>query len=114
MTRRLLLPLIVLVAFALPAAALATAVGNATLTVSAPKKHANKESTGSARLKASKAEALQLEVCLQSNKKTIQASCVKVHGTGKSLAATSKEAKGSSLRTWAWADVNGKTSTGVS
>jgi len=114
MTRRLLLPLIVLVAFAMPTAALATAVGNATLTVNAPKKHANKEWTGSAKLKASKAEALQLEVCLQSNKKTIKASCTKAHGTVKTLTATSKAARGSSVRTWAWADVNGKTSTAVS
>ncbi|HYB29387.1 MAG TPA: hypothetical protein VEF89_22440 [Solirubrobacteraceae bacterium] len=114
MTRRMLLPLVVLVALAIPTAALANAVGNATLTVNAPKKHANKEWTGSATLKASKAEALQLEVCLQSNKKTVAASCTKVHGTVKALAATSKEAKGSSLRTWAWADVDGKTSTAVS
>ncbi len=115
MTRRLLLPLIVLVAFAMPAAALATAVGNATLTVKGPKKLANKEWIGSATLKASKAEPLQLEVCLQSKKKkTIDASCITVHGTVRALAATSKRAKGSSLRTWAWADVDGKTSIAVS
>ena len=114
MTRRLFLPVILLVAFAIPAAALANAVGNATLTVHAPKKLANKEWAGSATLKASKAEALQLQVCLQSEKKTIQASCATVRRTVKTLAATSKEAKGSSLRTWAWADVGGKTTTAVS
>jgi len=69
---------------------------------------------GSATLKASKAEALQLQVCLQSKKKTIKGSCITVHGTVKALAATSKKAKGSSLRTWAWADVAGKTTTAVS
>jgi len=114
MTRRLLLPLIVLVAFAIPAAALATVVGNATLTAKAPKKLQNKEWIGSATLKASKAEALQLQVCLQSNKKTIKGSCITVHGTVKALAATSKQAKGSSLRTWAWADVDGTTTAAVS
>jgi hypothetical protein len=116
MTTRLLLPLIVLAlaAFAMPAAALATAVGNATLTVHSPKKLAHKEWTGSATLKASKAEALQLQVCLQSKKKTIKGSCTTVHGTVKALAAASKKAKGSSLRTWAWADVDGKTTTAVS
>jgi hypothetical protein len=114
MTRRLLLPLIVLAAFAMPAAALATAVGNATLAVKGPKKLAKKEWIGAATLKASKAEALQLQVCLQSKKKTIKGSCTTVHGTVKALAATSKKAKGSSLRTWAWADVAGKTTTAVS
>ena len=114
MTRRLLLPLIVLAAVAMPAAALATAVGNATLAVKGPKKLAKKEWIGAATLKASKAEALQLQVCLQSKKKTIKGSCTTVHGTVKALAATSKKAKGSSLRTWAWADVAGKTTTAVS
>jgi hypothetical protein len=114
MTRRLLLPLIVLVAFAIPATALATTVGNATLTTNGPKKLAHKEWTGSAKLKASKAEALRLQVCLQSKKKTIKASWTTVHGTVKTLTTTSKKAKGSSLRTWAWADVDGKTTIAVS
>ncbi len=114
MTRRLFLPLILLVAFAMPATALANTVGNATPTVHGPKKLANKEWTASATLKASKAEALQLQVCLQSKKKTIQASLH--HGAQHRQDSDGDEQRGQGVLAshLGLADVDGKTTTAVS
>jgi len=111
MRRRFLI--ILLVALALPAAALAKSVGNARLTVHSPK-HVGNAWVGSASLVATSSEALQLQVCIQSNKQTIKSSCKYVHGHKAALAATTKKTTGSALRTWAWADVAGHTITLVS
>jgi len=108
MTKKLVIT--VLVALALPAAALATSVGNARLTVRSPK-HVGKYWVGSASLVAPKAEALQLQVCIQSNGKTVKKSCKYVHGNKAALAATTKKTTASAVRTWAWADVAGHTIT---
>jgi hypothetical protein len=111
MTKKLVIT--VLVALALPAAALATSVGNARLTVHSPK-HIGKYWIGSASLVAPKAEALQLQVCIQSNSKTVKSSCTYVHGNKAALAAATKKTQASSVRTWGWADVAGHTITAVS
>jgi len=119
MTKKLVIT--VLVALALPAAALATSVGNARLTVHSPK-HVGKAWVGSASLVAPSAEALKLQVCIQSNTgtttkpswHTIKSSCKYVHGHKAALAATTKKTTGSAVRTWAWADVAGHTTTAVS
>jgi len=111
MTKRLVITL--LVALALPAAALATSVGNAKLTVHSPK-HVGNAWAGSASLVAPSAETLGLQVCIQSNKKTIQSSCKYVHGNKAALSATTKNTTASAVRTWAWAYVAGHTITAVS
>ena len=92
------------------ATALATSVGNARLTVHSPK-HVGKYWVGSASLVAPKAEALQLQVCIQSNGKTVKSSCKYVHGHKAALAATTKKTTASAVRTWAWVDVAGHTIT---
>jgi len=102
-----------LVALALPAAALAKGVGNARLTVHSPK-HVGTAWVGSASLVAPSAEALQLQVCIESNGRTIKSSCSYARGHKAALAATTKKTTGSAVRTWAWADVAGHTTTAVS
>jgi len=111
MTKRLVIT--VLVALALPAAALARSVGNARLTVHSPK-HVGNAWVGSASLVAPSAEALQLQVCIQSNGRTIKSSCKYVHGHKAALAAATKKTTASAVRTWTWADVAGHTITAVS
>jgi len=107
-----------LVALALPAAALATTVGNARLTIHSPK-HVGKYWVGSASLVAPSAEALQLQACIQSKEgtkwRTIQSSCRYAHGRKAILAVTTKRTTSTSgVRTWAWADVVGRTITALS
>ncbi len=102
-----------LVALAIPAAALAKPVGNATLTVTKPHKVGG-EWVGSAALKAPSKEALQLQVCIESNGKTVKQSCLYVHSHTSALAAVTHKTHASSPRTWAWADVAGHTTTAVS
>jgi hypothetical protein len=112
MRRALLITL--LVALALPAAALAKTVGNGTLTVKSPHKVKN-DWVGSAGLKAASDEVLQLQVCIQSNGHTVKASCTtKKVQHGKVLALATRPASASGPRTWAWAYVAGHTGTAVS
>ena len=122
MTKKLVM-ITVLVALAVPAAALANTVaknvGNARLSVSSPH-HVGNAWVGSASLKAPSAEALQLQVCIQSNGRTVKASCHYVHSSHASLlAATTHKTSASAVRTWAWAYVGasyvgGHTTTAVS
>jgi hypothetical protein len=108
MTKKVLVTL--LVALALPAAALATNIGNARLTVHSPK-HVGNAWVGSASLVAPSAETLQLQVCIQSKVGTtwgtIPASCRYVNGHKASLATATKKTSTSAsvVRTWAWAEV---------
>ncbi len=111
MTRKLLV--ILLVALVIPAAALAKSVGNAKLTVHSPTK-VKSAWVGSAALATSKAEQLELQVCLQSSGKTITSSCNVAKGKKAVLVTKSKAEKASNERTWAWADVAGHTTTAVS
>jgi len=112
------LAVVLLVALVLPAAAMAKNVANARLTVHAPI-HVGKAWVGSAGVAASKAEALQLQVCIESHAKnvwaTIQSSCSTVRASRKAaLVAKTKLTQASNVRTWAWVDVDGTTSTAVS
>lgn len=118
MTRKLVI--ILIVALAIPAAALANSsskahsVGNAKLAVAGPKT-VDGYWVGSAALKAPSAESLQLQVCIQLSGKTDHASCTYVHGSHvDALAAATKKTHGSGARTWAWADVDGHAGTVVS
>ena len=116
MTRKLVIAL--LVTLAIPAVALATSVGNAQLTVHGPK-HAGNAWVGSASVKTPSAETLQLQVCIQSNGRTVKASCHYVHSHASLLAATTHKTSASAVRTWAWAYVGasyvgGHTITAVS
>lgn len=113
MTKKLAITLLLLVALAVPATALASSVGNAKLTVHSPK-HVGKTWVGSASLVAPSAEALQLQVCIQSNDRTIKSTCSYAHGQKAALAVTTKKTSAAGLRTWAWADVAGHTTTVVS
>ena len=121
MTKKLVM-ITVLVALAVPAAALASTVaknvGNARLSVSSPH-HVGNASVGSASLKAPSAETLQLQVCIQSNGRTVKASCHYVHSHASLLATTTHKTSASAVRTWAWAYVGasyvgGHTATAVS
>jgi hypothetical protein len=111
MTKKLVIT--ALVALALPAAALAKSVGNARLTVHSPK-HVGNAWVGSASLVAPSVEALQLQVCIMSNGRTIRQSCRYVHGHKAALAAVTNKTSASAVRTWAWADVANRTITAVS
>jgi len=111
MTKTLVVTL--LVVLAIPAAALATNVGNAKLTVHNPT-HVGSGWVGTASLTTSKAEALELQVCIESNGRTVKQSCRVVHHTAAAVVGRTSVTHASNVRTWAWADVGAHTITAVS